>query len=179
MYNDIQRVLITKEELKERVETLGKTITEDYKDTRPLMLGVLNGSFVFFADLLRAIPMQVDTHFIKISSYGAKTQSTGEVSLKTPLDFDVLGKDVVIVEDIIDSGNSMNFLKSLIEKNGARTVKICALLDKPSRRVVDVKVDYVGFSIPDEFIVGYGLDYAQSYRNLPEICVLKPEIFSK
>ncbi len=176
--NDIERVLITEKQLKEKVEQLGKKISSDYKDSNNfLMVGVLKGAVVFMSDLIRhvSLPLQID--FMAVSSYGTSTESSGVVRILKDLDESVEGKDVLIIEDIIDSGLTLSYMYNILKSRKPASIKICALLDKPSRRKVKLDVDYLGFEIPDYFVVGYGLDYAGKYRNLRDICVLKPEIY--
>lgn len=178
MYKDIKEILITQEEINSKVKELGMQIFLDYKDSNLLMVGVLKGVVPFFADLMRAIEMQVSIDFMSVSSYGLNSSSTGEVRILKDLDYSVIDKDVLIVEDIIDSGNTLNYLKKLFLERGAKSVRICAFLDKDENREVDVDVDYIGYKLPNEFIIGYGLDYAEKYRNLPYIASLKNEIYS-
>lgn len=179
MHKDLARVLLTQEEIHERVAELGAQITRDYAGEEVVLIGILKGAVVFFADLVRTIKLPVRMDFMAVSSYGSATRSTGVVRILKDLDRDVTGKNVIIVEDIIDSGMSLSFLMDNMISRGVRSVKICVLLDKPDRRRTQVNVDYCGFVIPDEFVVGYGLDYAERYRELPEIGVLKPEIYTK
>lgn len=175
---DVKEVLLTKEEIKEVCQKLGKQITEDYKDKNLLVVGILKGSVLFMSDLIRQIncPCQID--FMAISSYhGAKT--TGSVQFKKDLDIDPDGFDILVVEDILDTGISLKFISEVLLKKNANSVKICTFIDKPANRIADIKADYVGFVSPDEFLIGYGLDYNEKYRNLPYLGVLKPEIYSK
>jgi len=175
---DVKEVLLTKEEIKEVCQKLGKQITEDYKDKNLLVVGILKGSVLFMSDLIREIncPCQID--FMAISSYhGAKT--TGSVQFKKDLDIDPDGFDILVVEDILDTGISLKFISEVLLKKNANSVKICTFIDKPANRIADIKADYVGFVSPDEFLIGYGLDYNEKYRNLPYLGVLKPEIYSK
>ena len=177
----IERVLFTEEEISTRVAELGAKISEDYKDIdSPLLtVGILNGAVVFFADLVRkiTIPVQFDT--LIASSYDTNSQTTGKVNILKNLENNVRGRHILLIEDIIDSGTTMNYLNGYFNDKKAASVKICALLDKVSRRKVDVKVDYIGFEIPDEFIVGYGLDFAQHYRNLPYLGILRHSVYDK
>ena len=174
---DIKRVLITKEEISLRVAEMGKEISRDFKGKRLLVVCVLKGAWIFCADLLRHIDVDVDLDFICMSSYGAKTISSGNVKVLKDLINDCAGRDVLIIEDIIDSGVTLSNLKTLLLSRKSRSVEIATLLSKPARRKVEVDVKYVGFSVPDEFVVGYGMDYAEKYRNLDEICVLNPEVY--
>lgn len=178
-YEDLERVLVTKEEIAEKVRELGERITQDYKGKQPIVICILKGAVVFFTDLIREIdlPMQID--FMAISSYGSSTKSTGVVKLVKDLDRDVSGRDVLVVEDIVDSGMTLSYIKSELQHRGASSVRIATLLDKPARRRVDLKVEYSCFEIPDAFVVGYGLDYDEKYRNLPDVGILAPRIYTK
>lgn len=164
-------VMISEAEIKSRVAALGQQITEHYRDSgsEMVLVGLLRGSFMFMADLCRAIDVPHEVDFMTASSYGNGTSSTRDVKILKDLDEDIRGKDVLIVEDIIDSGNTLSKVRELFNLRGPKSVAICTLLDKPSRREVDVPVEYVGFAIPDEFVVGYGIDYAQRYRHLPYV----------
>ncbi len=175
--NDIERIFFSEEEIRERVKALGAEITRDYMDKKPMMVGVLKGSFVFMADLVRAVNTYCDIDFMAVSSYGNGTSTTGAVSIRKDLSHDIAGRHVIIIEDILDSGVTLSYLKGYLMNRQPASISICTLLDKPSRRKSDIKADYVGFLCPDAFIVGYGLDYAEDYRNLPYIGVLKPEIY--
>ncbi len=180
MYQDLDRLLVTRQKIREKVQELGRRITEDYQGKEPVMVCILKGACVFFADLIREIDLPLSLDFMAISSYGSATKTSGVVRILKDLDQTVLGKDVIIVEDIVDSGVTLNYLKQILRQRGAATLKIAALLDKPARRKIpDLKVDYVCFDIPDAFVVGYGLDYDQRYRNLPDIGVLSPAIYEK
>ncbi len=175
----IERVLITKEELDRQVEELGSRISKDYEGKELVIIGVLKGGFIFLADLARKITIPVDLDFMSVSSYGDSSKSSGVVKIIKDVDINISGKHVLIVEDIIDTGLTLNHLVELLKTRGPLSVKICAALDKPSRRKVDVQVDYKGIEIPDEFVIGYGLDYAGKYRNIPEVCILKKNIYAK
>lgn len=180
MHADIDRVLISAEELQARVRELGQRISQDYAEVdNLLMVGVLKGCVVFIVDLARAINLSVALDFIAISSYGQSTESSGVVRLLKDLETDIAGRHVLIVEDIIDSGLTLAYLRSQLERRGPASLRICTLLNKPERRSADVMVDYVGFDIPNEFVVGYGLDFGERYRNLPYIGVLKPDIYTR
>ncbi len=179
MLKDVERILITSEEIGARVRELGQQITNDYAGQDILMIGVLRGAVVFMSDLARAIKRPIDIDFMAISSYGLSTNSSGVVRILKDLDEVVQGRHLLIVEDIIDSGLTLNYLVENLKSRKPASVRICTLLSKPDRRKVDVQVDYNGFIIPDYFVVGYGLDYAGKYRNLPFIGILKPEIYSK
>lgn len=177
MEKDILKVLVTEAELKTRVAELGDALYEKYEGRRPLFLGVLKGSFIFMADLVRASQLMCDVEFIAVSSYQNGTVSSGRVQITHDLQQDITGREIVIVEDILDSGNTLAFLKNYLMAKGAKSISIVTLLDKPARREKAVEADLAGFVVPDEFVVGYGLDYAQLYRNLPYIGVLKPAVY--
>lgn len=179
MEQDILKVLVTEEELKARVEEMGAELYEKFEGKNPIFLGVLKGSFVFIADLMRACQVKSDIEFIAVSSYANATESSGRVKINYDLQQDITDRHLVIVEDILDSGNTLAFLKNYFLAKGAASITIVTLLDKPSRREKAVYPDLSGFTVPDEFVVGYGLDYAQRYRNVPYIGVLKPEVYSK
>jgi adenine/guanine phosphoribosyltransferase-like PRPP-binding protein len=176
--NDISEILFYEEQIKQRIIELGNQLSEDFKDKNPLVICVLKGAFVFMSDLIRnmSIPLEVD--FMAVSSYGAASKSSGVVKINKDLDVPVEGRDLIIVEDIADSGLTLNFLQDVLRRKNAKSITVVALFDKPARRKVDIKADYVGFLLPDEFIVGYGLDYAERYRNLPYVGILKREIYS-
>ena len=179
MLNDIKNVLITEEELKKTVKELGAKITEDYKDKNLFLITVLKGAVVFLGDLMRAIECPCEIEFMVTSSYGSGTVSTGNVKIVKDIDVPLEDKDVLIVEDILDSGLTLSFLMDLLRNRNPKSIEICTLLDKPSRRVADIQAKYTGRQIPDEFVVGYGLDYDEKYRNLPFIGVLKPEVYTR
>nr|WP_317323873.1 hypoxanthine phosphoribosyltransferase [uncultured Flavonifractor sp.] len=174
---DVERVLFSEEQLKARVAEIAAQIDNDYAGKAPLLVSVLRGSFIFMADLVRNIHLPCTVDFMAVSSYGAGTSSSGQVKIIKDLSEHIEGKDVIVVEDILDSGNTLSYLLQLLQARKPASVRLCTLLDKPSRRVKDVAVDYSGFSIPDYFVVGYGLDYAEKYRNLPYIGVLKPSVY--
>lgn len=178
MENDILKVLFTKEQLDRRVSEIAEQINRDYADKEILLVSVLRGSFIFMADLARKItrPCQID--FMSVSSYGGGTTSSGQVQITRDLSQDISGMHVLVVEDILDSGNTLSYLLRLLEQRHPASIRLCTLLDKPERRVKEVAVHYSGFTIPDAFVVGYGLDYDQKYRNLPYIGILKPEVYS-
>ncbi|MBU2700671.1 hypoxanthine phosphoribosyltransferase [Sporomusaceae bacterium BoRhaA] len=178
MLEDVEKILVSQEDLAKRVEQLGQEITKDYAGQEILMIGVLRGAAIFMADLSRAIKVPVALDFMAVSSYGHSTSSSGVVRIIKDLDEDVKGKHVLIVEDIIDSGLTLKYLIDYIKSRDPQSVKICTLLNKPDRRKVEVPIAYNGFTIPDYFVVGFGLDYAEKYRNLPFIGILKPEIYS-
>lgn len=179
MDQDILKVLLSEEEIKARVQELGDRLYDRFKDKNPMFVGVLNGCFIFMADLVRAAQLKSEVEFIGLSSYKNATKSSGVVQITRDLQEDINGRDVIIVEDILDSGNTLMFLKNYLMAKGAASITIVTLLDKPSRREKAITADYIGFVVPDEFVVGYGLDYAQQYRNMPYIGVLKPEVYSK
>ena len=179
MDQDILKVLLPEEEIKARVQVLGDQLYEAFHDKNPLFVGVLKGCFIFMADLVRAAQFKSELEFIGVSAYHNGTKSSGVVQITRDLQEDINGRDIIIVEDILDSGNTLVFLKNYLMAKGAASITIVTLLDKPSRREKAITADYIGFVVPDEFVVGYGLDYAQQYRNMPYIGVLKPEVYSK
>lgn len=178
MREDILKILFTEEQLKERVTELGKALTENFAGKEPLFIGVLKGSFVFMADLIRSVDLKSSLDFMAVSSYGRGMSSSGAVNIVKDLNEDIAGRDVIIVEDILDSGVTLNYLCGYLQNRRPKSITLVTLFDKPARRKAPVKADYIGFEVPDEFIVGYGLDFAEKYRNLPYIGVLKPEIYS-
>ena len=177
MTDDIERVIISEEELQDIVKKLGKQISEDYVGKDLLLVSVLKGSVVFMADLMRAITIPCNIDFMAVSSYPSGTVSSGQVKIIKDLDISIEGKDLLIVEDILDSGRTLNYIKSMMEQRNPKSFKICTLFDKPERREVQLFADYIGTKVPNEFIVGYGLDYNEHYRNLPYIGVLKESIY--
>ena len=177
MDQDILKVLYTEKQIAARIEAMGMEMYEDLKDKEPLFVSVLRGAFVFMADIVRACQVRSDVEFIAVSSYGNSTSTSGAVKITHDIQQDITGRNLVVIEDILDSGNTLSFLKQYFITKGAASVSICTLLDKPSRRAKAITADYIGFTVPDEFVVGYGLDYAQKYRNLPYIGVLKPEVY--
>lgn len=164
--------LISQQELNRRIKDLGRRISEDYQDRDVVMIGVLKGAFAFFADLVRAIQVPVELDFLVVSSYQGSTKSTGRVKVISDLTVDIKGQDVIVVEDIVDSGLTLSFLKKKLLMRHPNSLRVCALLDKPERRTINVPIEYVGFTIPNKYVVGYGLDYQNRYRNLPYIAVL-------
>ena len=176
-YNDrnevLGEVLLDAATIRMRVQELGALITKDYRGKNPHLIGILKGASVFHADLVRAIDLVVSVDFIAVGSYGTSTKSSGEVRILKDLDESVEGKDVLLVEDILDTGLTLSYLLQILESRGPRSLKVVALLNKPSRRIIEVPAEYIGFEIPDHFVVGYGLDFNQRYRNLPDITVLK------
>ncbi|MBB5181893.1 hypoxanthine phosphoribosyltransferase [Planomicrobium koreense] len=179
LQKDIEEILITEESLQEKARELGAILTRDYQDKYPLAIGVLKGAMPFMGDLMKRIDGYVEMDFMDVSSYGNATVSSGEVKIIKDLNASVEGRDLLIIEDIIDSGLTLSYLVDLFKYRKANSIKIVTLLDKPSGRKVDLKADYIGFEVPDAFVVGYGLDYAEKYRNLPYIGVLKPAVYSE
>ncbi len=177
MLEDVKSVLLTEQQLAEKVQELGRRISEDYKDKNLMLISVLKGSFVFMADLVRAITIPVAVDFMAISSYGSGVSTSGEVRILKDLDRPIENYDILVVEDILDSGLTLSYLLELLQGRHPRSVKICTILNKPDRRKVPVHVDYDGYIIPDEFVVGYGLDYDEKYRNLPFVGVLDPRVY--
>ena len=178
MKEDVLCVLLSEDEIREKVRELGGKITADYKNSNLMLVTVLKGAVVFLADLMRQIDVPAEIDFMVVSSYGSGVKSSGVVKIVKDLDVPLAGKDILIVEDILDSGLTLSYIKELLESRGPRSIRIATLLDKPSRRKVDLQADYIGFSVPDEFVIGYGLDYDEKYRNLPYIGILKPEVYS-
>lgn len=179
MKEDIKKVLLSEDEIKEIITNLGHQISKDYKDKNLLMVSILKGSVVFMADLMRAIDIHCRIDFMCVSSYGSATESSGRVKIIKDLDIDLKGYDLLLVEDILDSGKTLSNVKELLLTRNPNSVKICTFLDKPARRQSDITADYVGAEVPDEFVVGYGLDYDEKYRNLPFLGVLKPAVYEK
>lgn len=178
MKDDIKKVLVSEEEIQEKIKELAAQLSEEYHDRFPLAIGVLKGAMPFMGDLLKRMDCYLEMDFMDVSSYGTGLVSSGEVKILKDLDTSVEGRDILIIEDIIDSGLTLSYLVNLFKYRKAKTIKIVTLLDKPTGRKSDVQADYVGFIVPDEFVVGYGLDYLEKYRNLPYIGVLKPEVYS-
>lgn len=177
MHKDAERILISKEEIQKRVKELAAELDKDYEGKRPLMICVLKGSVPFFADLIREMKIEIEMDFMAISSYGSGARSSGEVRMVKDLDRSIENRHVIIVEDIVDSGYTLSYLKRMLYSRHPQSVKICALLDKFERREVELEADYKGFDIANEFVIGYGLDYAENYRNLPDICILKRSVY--
>ncbi|MCI9155463.1 MAG: hypoxanthine phosphoribosyltransferase [Lawsonibacter sp.] len=175
--NDIQEILFTEEQLKNRVAEIARQIEADYSGQEIMFVGILRGSFVFLADLCREVKLPCTLDFMSVSSYGGGTTSSGQIQIIKDLSEDITGRNVIVVEDILDSGNTLSYLLNILEHRHPASVRLCALLDKPDRRTKPVELHYCGFSIPDAFVVGYGLDYAEKYRSLPYIGILKPEIY--
>jgi hypoxanthine phosphoribosyltransferase len=177
MHNDVEEILLTEEQIQTRVTELGAQLAADYGDRFPVLVSVLKGSIVFLADLVRSMPVPVSIDLMELSSYGAATQSSGQVRILKDLSGPIKGRDVLVVEDIIDTGLTLNYLLKYLHDRGPRSVRIVCLLDKPARRLTEIDITYRGFSIPDRFVIGYGLDYDERYRNLPYIGVLKPSVY--
>lgn len=178
MLNDIEKVLYSEEQISQKVKELGEQLTKDFAGKNPLVICILKGAFIFMADLVKEIKIPLEIDFMAVSSYGQSTKSSGVVKIIKDLDVSVEGRNVLIVEDIIDSGLTLSYLIDVLEHRNAASVTVATLFDKPARRSVELEPDYKGYTLPDEFVVGYGLDYAEKYRNLPFIGVLKPEIYS-
>jgi hypoxanthine phosphoribosyltransferase len=178
MMPDVQEVLISSADIESKVREIGALISEDYRGEKLLLVGILRGAVVVMSDLMRNINLQCELDFMDISSYGTGTSSSGVVRILKDLEEDITGRHVLIVEDIIDTGLTLSYLRRSLLARKPASLEICSLLSKPSRRRVELDVKYLGFEVPDEFVVGYGLDYAGAYRNLPDICVLKSEVFS-
>lgn len=177
MHQDVEKILYTEEALKRRVAELGAQITRDYQGKNLVVASVLRGSYIFMADLTRAIELPISVDFMAVSSYGAGTTSSGQVEIKKDLSDSIEGKDLLIVEDILDSGNTLYYLMDVLQARKPASIRICTLLDKPERRTKPITATYTGFAIPDAFVVGYGLDYAERYRNLPYVGILKPSVY--
>ena len=176
---DIERVLFTEAQLKNRVAEIAAQIDADYAGKEPMLISVLRGSFIFMADLVRSISLPCKLDFMAVSSYGAGTSSSGQVRITKDLSESIEGRDVIVVEDILDSGNTLSYLLKLLQARHPASIRLCTLLDKPSRRTKPVEADYVGFPVEDLFVVGYGLDFAEKYRNLPYIGILKPCVYEE
>jgi hypoxanthine phosphoribosyltransferase len=178
MKEDVAEVLITSEEIQEKTAELARQITADYQGKDLLLICILKGGLVFLADLMREIRLPLEIDFMAVSSYGDKTESSGVVRILMDLDTNIQGRNVLIVEDIIDTGRTLNYVIQNLRTRHPASLRICTLLNKPARRILDIPVDYVGFEIPDKFVIGYGLDYGEIYRSLPFVGVLKPELYS-
>lgn len=178
LIDDLTEILLTEQQIDDKIEEMAKEISEDYAGKQAILVSILKGSFVFMADLVRKLDIDCTLDFMIVSSYGTKSQSTGAVKIIKDLDIDIENKHIMLVEDILDSGLTLSYIKRILETRKPASLRICTLLDKPGRRTADITADYVGFAIPDKFIVGYGLDYAERYRNLPMIGVLNPSIYS-
>ena len=177
MHEHVESILYSEEQLRQRVKELGTQITADYAGKEPVLASVLRGSYIFMADLTRAIDLPVTVDFMAVSSYGAGTKSSGQVEIKKDLSDSIEGRDLIIVEDILDSGNTLFYLMEILKARKPASIRICTLMDKPDRRTQPIVADYVGFTIPDAFVVGYGLDYNEKYRNLPYVGILKPSVY--
>lgn len=178
MENDVGEVLISHEQIREKTKELGRRIAQDYEGENPLLICVLKGGLMFLADLMREIHVPLEIDFMAVSSYGDATESSGVVRILMDLDRNIKGRHVLIVEDIIDTGRTLSYIIENLHTRDPASIKVCTLLNKPARRVLDIPLDYVGFEIPDRFVIGYGLDYGEIYRNLPFVGVLKPELYS-
>ena len=176
---DIERVLISEEELKARIAELGQEISRDYAGREPVLVSILRGSYIFMADLSRSLDILCRADFMSVSSYGAGTTTSGQVNIIKDLSDSIEGRDVIVVEDILDTGTTLHYLFQILKARHPASLKLAVLLDKPSRRTKPITADYVGFTVPDAFVVGYGLDYDERYRNLPYIGVLKPQVYEK
>lgn len=179
MMSNVREVLISREELNKKVKELGAIISKDYKGQELMLIGVLKGGFVFLADLIREITIDIDLDFMSVSSYGSSTKSSGVVRIIKDIETNIQEKHILIVEDIVDTGLTINYLKGIIMARGPKSVKVCAMLDKPSKRKTNIELDYKGIEIPDEFVIGYGLDYDGKFRNLPDLCILDSVAYQK
>ncbi|REE56394.1 hypoxanthine phosphoribosyltransferase [Paenibacillus taihuensis] len=179
MLNDIQEVLYDANQIQQKVQELGDTLSREFEGRNPLVICVLKGAFIFMADLVKTITIPLEMDFMAVSSYGASTKTSGVVKIIKDLDTSVQGRDVIIVEDIIDSGLTLSYLIDVLERRNSKSITLVTLFDKPSGRKVELEADHKGFVLPDAFVVGYGLDYAEKYRNLPIIGILKPEVYEK
>jgi hypoxanthine phosphoribosyltransferase len=174
---DVEEVLLASDQVQARVGELGAQLAADYEGRDPVLVSVLKGSIIFLADLVRAMPIPLSIDLMEVSSYGASTESSGQVRILKDLSTSIAGRDVIVVEDIIDTGLTLNYLLRYLDDKGPASIKICCLLDKPARRLAEIAIDYRGFTIPDRFVIGYGLDYGERYRNLPYIGVLRPSVY--
>jgi hypoxanthine phosphoribosyltransferase len=177
MHDDVQEILLTEDQIRERVAELGQQLAADYVGRFPVLVSVLKGSIIFLADLVRSMPVPLSVDLMELSSYGASTESSGQVRILKDLSGPISGRDVIVVEDIIDTGLTLNYLLHYLRDRNPSSVTICCLLDKPARRLAEIQIDYRGFTIPDRFVIGYGLDYDERYRNLPYIGVLRPAVY--
>lgn len=178
MLSDIEKVLLSEQEIQEKVKELGARISSDYNGKNLMLISILKGAVVFMSDLMRAITIHCKIDFMAVSSYGSSTKTSGVVRILKDLDIPLDNYDVLIVEDILDSGMTLDYITKILNERHPKSIKICTLLDKPARRKINIKADYVGFTVPDEFVVGYGLDYDERYRNVPFVGVLKPEVYT-
>jgi len=179
LHSDIQEVLYSEEQIQEKIKEMGELISADYEGRTPLVICVLKGAVVFMADLIKRVKVPLEIDFMAVSSYGASTKSSGVVKIIKDLDVPVEGRHIIIVEDIIDSGLTLSYLIDVLERRNALSISVAALFNKPARRTVELEPDYSGFILPDEFVVGYGLDFSERYRNLPYIGILKPEVYTR
>ena len=179
LYDDMEQVLLPQQQIREKVEELGAQISQDYAGKEPVLVSVLKGAFIFMADLCRAITIPCSMDFMAVSSYGAGTESSGRVRIIKDLDTIIQNKHVILVEDVLDSGITLHYLIQLLRQRQPASLRLVTLLDKPARRRAQVDVDYCGFQVPDAFLVGYGLDYGEKYRNLPDVCILKRSMYQK
>jgi hypoxanthine phosphoribosyltransferase len=177
VHDDVSEVLLTEEQVQTRVQALGAQLSADYAGRSPVLVSVLKGSIVFLADLVRAMDVPLSVDLMEVSSYGSGTETTGQVRILKDLSGPIEGRDVVVVEDIIDTGLTLNYLLRYLTERSPASIRVCCLLDKPARRLAEIEIDYRGFSIPDRFVVGYGLDFNEQYRNLPYIGVLRPSVY--
>jgi len=178
MKRDLEKIIISEEKLQNRIKELGKQLTKEYLGKNPIFICILRGGVMFLSDLIKYVETPLEIDFMSVSSYGRSTTSSGIVKIRKDIDTDILNRDVIIIEDIVDSGLTLEYISEYLKNHKPRSVKICALLDKPAAHNTDIKVDYIGFDIGNEFVVGYGLDFAEKYRNLPYIGILKKEIYS-
>ena len=179
LYDDMEQVLLSQQQIREKVEELGAQISQDYVGKEPVLVSVLKGAFIFMADLCRAITIPCSMDFMAVSSYGAGTESSGRVRIIKDLDTNIQNKHVILVEDVLDSGITLHYLIQLLRQRQPASLRLVTLLDKPARRRAQVDMDYCGFQVPDAFLVGYGLDYGEKYRNLPDVCILKRSMYQK
>ena len=177
IHADVEEVLLTGEQVQARVAELGAELAADYEGRDPVLVSVLKGSIIFLADLVRAMPVPLSIDLMEVSSYGASTESSGQVRILKDLSSSITGREVIVVEDIIDTGLTLNYLLRYLHDKGPASIRICCLLDKPARRLAPIEIDYRGFTIPDRFVIGYGLDYGEHYRNLPYVGVLRPSVY--
>ena len=177
IHADVEEVLLTGEQVQARVAELGAELAADYDGRDPVLVSVLKGSIIFLADLVRAMPVPLSIDLMEVSSYGASTESSGQVRILKDLSSSITGREVIVVEDIIDTGLTLNYLLRYLHDKGPASIRICCLLDKPARRLAPIEIDYRGFTIPDRFVIGYGLDYGEHYRNLPYVGVLRPSVY--
>jgi hypoxanthine phosphoribosyltransferase len=178
IHDDVEEVLLSAEALQARVAELGRQLSADYAGRDPVLVSVLKGSIVFLADLIRSMEIPLSVDLMEVSSYGAGTETSGQVRILKDLSRSIDGREVIVVEDIIDTGLTLNYLLRYLGERNPASMRVCCLLDKPARRLAEIEIDYRGFTIPDRFVIGYGLDYDELYRNLPYVCVLRPSVYS-